>query len=708
MSASTTGFELERGSHRLRAAVELLSSMRFAIALLTVICIASVIGTVLKQHEPVNNYVNQFGPFWAELFGTAQLYAVYGAWWFLLILAFLVASTSLCIARNTPKILKDLKSYKESVREQSLKAFAHRAEADLAASPEASAQSMGQALAGAGWKVKLQQRETGVMVAAKAGSANKLGYLAAHSAIVLICLGGLFDGDLVVKAQTWFQGKTPFTGGGMIADVADQHRLSDRNPTFRGNLLVSEGQRSGTAILAQPDGVLLQDLPFDIELKKFSVDYYSTGMPKLFASDIVIHDRYSGEVKEARVEVNHPVSYRGIEIYQSSFDDGGSKLKLKGVAIDGKPGSLEIEGRVGESSRIEIGGKPMTLELTALRVINVENLGQSATSGADVRKVDLRHAIEGRLGAGNKTMSQQERRNVGPSVNYKLRDASGQATEFNNYMLPLELDGRRVFLLGVRDTPAEPFRYLRLPVDESDSMNGFLNLRAALADPAQRREAVRRYAAGATEGQRRDLTQALEASATRALDLFAGVESSNAARDPARPPGGLPALSQFIESQVPEAERERASEMLLRILNGTLFELAQVGRAQAGMPALARDERSVSFMTQALIALSDSFYYPVPMALGLDAFTQVQASVFQVARAPGKTVVYLGCLFLILGVFAMLYVRERRLWVWLAPRADGGLHATLALSSNRKTMDTEREFETLKTLLLQTPTEVKA
>ncbi len=110
MSVSTTGFELERGSQRLRATVELLSSMRFAIALLTVICIASVIGTVLKQHEPVNNYINQLGPFWAELFGKAQLYAVYGAWWFMLILAFLVVSTSLCIARNTPKILKDLKS----------------------------------------------------------------------------------------------------------------------------------------------------------------------------------------------------------------------------------------------------------------------------------------------------------------------------------------------------------------------------------------------------------------------------------------------------------------------------------------------------------------------------------------------------------------------------------------------------------------------
>ncbi len=113
--------------------VELLSSMRFAISLLTIICIASVIGTVLKQQEPINNYVNQFGPFWSEVFGKLDLYAVYSAWWFLLILAFLVVSTSLCIMRNTPKILNDLRTFKENVREQSLKAFGHKAEAALPA-----------------------------------------------------------------------------------------------------------------------------------------------------------------------------------------------------------------------------------------------------------------------------------------------------------------------------------------------------------------------------------------------------------------------------------------------------------------------------------------------------------------------------------------------------------------------------------------------
>src|SRR6476646_2278416 len=159
-AASTQGMRIRTGSQTLRSAVEVLSSMRFSISLLTVICIASVIGTVLKQQEPAVNYVNQFGPFWARLFLALKLNAVYSAWWFLLILAFLVVSTSLCIARNAPKIFADLNQLKENVREQSLKAFGHRAEAALAESPEVAARRIGQTLVQSGWKVKLQQRET--------------------------------------------------------------------------------------------------------------------------------------------------------------------------------------------------------------------------------------------------------------------------------------------------------------------------------------------------------------------------------------------------------------------------------------------------------------------------------------------------------------------------------------------------------------------
>jgi cytochrome c biogenesis protein len=316
-----------------------------------------------------------------------------------------------------------------------------------------------------------------------------------------------------------------------------------------------------------------------------------------------------------------------------------------------------------------------------------------------VRKVDLKDAIESRLGAGHKTVSRKELRNVGPSINYKLRDASGQAREFHNYMEPIDLgEGVPVFLMGLRETPAEEFRYLRLPADESGRLDSFLRLREALADPAVREQAVRRYAVRATDPARPEVAQQLAASAGRALALFAGV--GTAAGPNGKPVAGLQALSDFMEANVPEADRARAGEVVVRIVNGALLEVAQIARARAGLKPLDMSDATRAFMNQAVLALSDLTLYPAPMAFQLKDFTQVQASVFQVARAPGRNIVYLGCALLIVGIFAMLYVRERRLWDWLTPQDADGSRATLALSSNRKTMDTDREFAHLRTQLL--------
>ncbi len=739
MSVSTHGLRLKTPSIALRAAVELLSSMRFSISLLTVICIASVIGTVLKQGEPLSNYVNQFGPFWADVFGALSLPTVYSAWWFMLILTFLVISTSLCIGRNTPKILADLKIYKEGMREQSLQAFGHKANATLTESCAAAGDRIARQLAGSGWKVKVQQREPdastgrsgGLMIAAKAGSANKLGYIAAHSAIVLVCIGGLLDGDLFVRMQQWFGGKTIFTGGGMIAEVPAQHRLSTSNPAFRGNMFVSEGTSASTAILNQNGGVLLQDLPFSIELKKFIVEYYSTGMPKLFASEIIIHDKETGEKKEARVEVNHPARHRGIEIYQSSFDDGGSTVKLQAVPLLAGGKVFDVQGAIGGQSQLikgqGFGGQDsnadkMTLEYTGLRVINVENFAKNAGNAGngtevDVRKVDLRQSIDESLGSANKLGKDKGLRNVGPSISYKLRDGAGQATEFNNYMLPIIMEpnaqgeGLPIYLWGMRTNPNDAYSYLRVPADAEGSPDGFSRLKLALADPAMREAAVKRYVAKAIDPTKPEMAQQLSISAGRALSLFAGAEKIDTKQpNPMNANGansaGLQAIADFMETAVPPAEREKAGEVLVRILNGVLFELTQLSREKAGLKALEPDEKTQAFMTQAVVALSDSFFYPAPFAFTLKEFNQVQASIFQLARAPGKWVVYTGCLFLIIGIFAMLYVRERRVWVWVTPEGDGTSDASkaqMALSTNRKTMDGDKEFEMLKTKLLGIP-----
>jgi cytochrome c biogenesis protein len=710
--------------HLRRELTELVASMRFAITLLTVICIASTIGTVLKQGEPMVNYVDQFGPFWADVFGALGLYRVYSSPWFLVILAFLVTSTSLCIARNAPKILADLRNHKEYIRSQALMAFPHRAEG-VVTQPLAESQGLVlRLLSQQGWTVKTQQRqaaangEDGLMIAARLGKANKLGYIAAHSAIVLVCLGGLFDGDLIVKVQAWAQGLQYFKGG----NEAPNSRLKETNPAYRAQLFVPEGQRNNAAVIGLEKGMLVQPLPFEVELKKFNVDYYATGMPKRFASDIVIHDERRKVDKAFTVEVNHPVTYDGVTIFQSSFEDGGSLVHLRpqllyarhdqdapllDAIVGGNPRPLPIYGAGDQSASLK-------LEVTGLRVINVENMSMAekraaqAASGAeegnDVRGVNLQN-ISKHLGSGAKPAGDKKLVNVGPSITYKLRDAAGQAREYVNYMVPVQLDGQSLFLMGVRDTPAEGFRYLRLPADENMSLQGWVRLRQALNDPALRAEAATRFGKGAAPVDRPELAQELALSAQRSLDLFAGAIELKPMPGEEKPVGrnvgGLQALSNFIEQVVPEDQREHTSATLIRILNGAMFELWNLSRQQSGLPVRSIEEESArTFMTQAVLSLSDSMFYPAPAIFTLDSFEQKQASVFQVTRTPGRNVVYLGCVLLIVGVFAMLYIRERRLWVWLQEDASGGTHVKMALSSTRQTLDTDREFDRLRDTVL--------
>jgi cytochrome c biogenesis protein len=92
-------------------------------------------------------------------------------------------------------------------------------------------------------------------------------------------------------------------------------------------------------------------------------------------------------------------------------------------------------------------------------------------------------------------------------------------------------------------------------------------------------------------------------------------------------------------------------------------------------------------VNDSIAAISDSLFYGAPAWLQLDSFTERHATVLQATRSPGMPLVYLGALLLVLGVFAMLYIRERRLFVLVRP---GG--ALVAMSSNRRALDVDEAF----------------
>jgi cytochrome c biogenesis protein len=712
---STTGITLNidpanRRQRLLAETVELVSSMRFAITMLVMIMIAAILGTVLTQNQPLPNYVNQFGPFWFDIFLKLGLYSVYSAWWFILILALLLASTTFCIIRNAPKMLRDMRSWRENVREVSLRNFHHKSEWTAPLARAALAEQSAERLRHAGYKTKIVDKPNGMLVAAKKGAANKFGYIFAHSAIIIILVGGMLDSDLPIQFQERFMGKTAFQGGGLISEIADKHRLGMGNPTYRANVSIPEGEASDMATVQRADGVLLQPLPFTIHLKRFVIDFYSTGMPKLFASDVTVRDNATGKAFDATIKVNEPLIYKGIAIYQSSFGDGGTKLTLTGFPMSGVGHApFPFKGEVNaETALAGVAGQPgYTVEWTDFRPFNVENI---ASTTEDVRGVAARQSLgeqfaatlDKHSGSAGKQDKNKDLKNVGPSVQYKLRDQTGQAREYQNYMQPVTIDGAEVFLAGMRANPNDAFSYLRIPADDAHTVKEWMRMRAALADPALRAAAAARYAGRAmpagAERAAQALSSQLQESAAKSLAIFAGDGAVGGGVGGAV--GGYAGVARFLE-KIPAAEQQKAADIFMKILNGTMWELWQAARERDGLPAATADEAHGRFLQLATNALSDSFFYGAPVYLQLDDFVQVKASVLQVTRSPGKFVVYLGSLLLVLGVFAMFYIRERRVWVWVRDDAPHGAHALMAMSTQRKTLDFENEFNDLKAKLPQ-------
>ena len=153
--------------------------MSFAVSMLVFLGIASIIGTILKQNEPYENYIIKLGQFWFVFFEKIGLYDVYHSVWFLTILLFLVLSTTLCIIKNTPAILKDFSVFKDSLEEKSLLSFTHHLV--IKNKKYVNTSKILHYLKQAKFKIKGKSKENGdFLIVAKKGNYQRLGYILTH------------------------------------------------------------------------------------------------------------------------------------------------------------------------------------------------------------------------------------------------------------------------------------------------------------------------------------------------------------------------------------------------------------------------------------------------------------------------------------------------------------------------------------------------
>ena len=631
------------------------SSMRFAVALLSVLAIASIVGTVLQQNQPKQNYVVKFGAFWTEIFEFLGLFDVYASAWFTLIMLFLVLSTGLCMWRNVPPFLREMRSFRTQTTAKSLAHMKHTA---LLPS---SLGSLKTEIAAKYWQVngfqtRITSREDGsVLLSAKKGAMNKWGYIFAHAAIIVICLGGLVDSNLLLKIGMLTGKIVPDTSSQYARDFQAASRLSPSNLSFRANAEVVEGQTIEAAFINADKGLLLQELPFTLELKKFHIDFYNTGMPKDFASDIVVTDKASGNSVAQTIRVNHPLTINGITIYQSTYGDGGSDVRFQSWDLRGTHAPVALDVVSQRAFPLDMGTEKYQFELGELRVFNVEN---TAAEG-EAAKHDVRSVAQ-----------PKQFQNVGPTIMFKLRDAAGQAHEYVNYMLPLEREGAKFFATGERSDINAPYRWLMLPADGQNKLDSFMALRATLMQPEKRAQIVQTAVSNVNENMRADFKLAVE----NLLRQFAE--------------GGYVAINEHIQQNVPAEAQQKTGEIMYQILYSSMDVALTQALNDFRLPTMAAGEARNRFILNSMDGYTALTKFQSPVLLQMDTFKQVNMSGLQMTKSPGASLVYLGSVLLVLGTIFMFYVREKR--AWLLFDRDGDVR--VAMSATRSERELAREF----------------
>lgn len=641
--------------------LEFLGSMNLAITLLMVIAIASVIGTVLQQNEPYNNYVMKFGPFWFEVYRSLSLYDVYSATWFLLLLGFLLVSTSTCVYRYAPAIVRDMRQFRLDVQAKSLRGFHHQDEWQSGAADKEALTIARQRLDKLGYRTRVKQHEGHHTLSAMKGASGRLGYLLSHVSIVVICIGGLLDGNIGLKLGEMRGTVVAETRDMPVSEVPRESILGTNTSSFRGSVNIPEGARANFVFLGMRDGYLVQNLPFTIELEDFRIEHYPGGQPKSYESTLIIHDDELDEPLRKVIAVNHPLIYKGHAIYQASFADGGSKLDMRAWTLDA-PGRdpLVIQAEVGSNLRLNTPRGPYNLELTDFRVFNIFPNEEVGTD-----------------------LSEHSRyRNFGPSVVFKLRAADGEAREFVNYQSPVPIDGRYFFLTGMRTSANEEYRYLHIPADEKGSVEGFMEFLALVGNQELIERVAHRHAENDMGmGDDPQMREQFSRSVASLVRVF--VER------------GIDAVVEQTEMSVPEAERSSVLSSYINIIQTVLGSVYLEMLAEDGHDLDIISEAQTHFFDDMISAVALIGPYGSPLFLHLNNYEHIQASGLQITKAPGQNIVYLGSAMLMLGLLLMFYVHHRRLWLLVSAEGEGS-RILFAAAGHRQRSEFDREFEFLK------------
>ena len=309
------------------------ASVKLIIVLLIILALTSIVGTIIEQNAEQETNIKLLAKFFGDsiaptaynIFLKLGFMNMYHSWWFITLLILFCVNLIVCSLDRLPKTLKLINTPVKPVGETVIKTLPVRKELKFKANLKAVKDEFFNSLTASGFHVFESTEGDSAEIYSQKGKYSRLGPYIVHLSILLI-----------------------FTAA-IIGAVFG----------FSGFLNIPEG---GASDVAYASGGKAIPLGFTIKCNWYNTDFYGdTDAPQEFQSELVVIEG-GREVLKKVIEVNDPLTYKGITFYQSSYGmipNAAGVLILRVTPVGGTEYVLNVQ--IGDAFEIPGTGLKVTI-----------------------------------------------------------------------------------------------------------------------------------------------------------------------------------------------------------------------------------------------------------------------------------------------------------------------------------------------------------
>jgi len=346
-----------------------LRKMSTALVLLFTLAMASIVATFIPQEPAIPQTVAQWragtegpGETVTRILDGAELFDVFGSWWFATIMVLLLVSLTGCLVPRYRAFARVLR--RPPVAGRNLERLSNHARVRTTATPDDALRAVDALLARR--RFRRRDLDPGVtasghrQIAAERGHWREGGNLLFHSAFYVLLIG-------VAVGQAF-----GFTGQINVVEGA----------TFTDTRIVYGAVRTGRYF------GLDDHRGFQVRLDDFAATYHGNGTPDAFVSQVSIIDQGREVMTGAPVEVNHPLTYDGMKIFQIRFGMAPHLIVRAGetVLFDDRVMLGDADGDGVWTGAAKVTTAPeqqIALDLVLLPNFDVDAQGRAITRGQE-------------------------------------------------------------------------------------------------------------------------------------------------------------------------------------------------------------------------------------------------------------------------------------------------------------------------------------